>query len=74
MWSYGHPGSAGAANGYLTTPDDAHRLANGQTVVADIRNCRILFLAGRPAHPVTILGRSTDCSHGPPHTFASPQR
>ena len=69
LWRYGHAGLAGSSAGYLNTPDDAYRLADGTTTVADIRNCRIVLLT----HSRTvkrILGGS--CSHNPPAGLASP--
>jgi Kelch motif len=69
VWSYGHAGIAGSSPGYLNTPDDAYRLPNGDTTVADIRNCRIVTLS--PAgNVVRVLGGS--CVHDPPAGFASP--
>ena len=44
VWSFGHPGVAGSAFGYLSNPDDAYLLPNGELMVADIRNCRVLFI------------------------------
>ncbi len=44
LWEYGHGGQPGSQPGYLNTPDDAYRWPDGLTSVADIRNCRILFL------------------------------
>jgi outer membrane protein assembly factor BamB len=69
IWSYGHSGVAGSRPGFLNTPDDAYRLRNGHTVIADIQNCRIVELthAGRVAR---ILGGR--CNHDPPRGFASP--
>jgi len=56
IWEYGHYGVIGSAAGYLDTPDDAYRLPNGDTTVADIKNCRIVQLT--PAGKVRrILGR-----------------
>jgi hypothetical protein len=69
VWSYGHAGVAGSGPGYLHAPDDAYRLANGVTTVADIQNCRIVQL--RPNRTVVrVLGGS--CVHDPPRGFASP--
>ena len=69
VWRYGHAGLAGSRRGYLDTPDDAYRLANGQTVVADIRNCRIVWI--KHNHGIArVLGGG--CAHDPPHGFASP--
>ena len=69
IWRYGHAQVPGSSAGYLNTPDDAYRLADGTTTIADIRNCRIVLLA----HNRTvkrILGGS--CTHNPPYGFASP--
>jgi outer membrane protein assembly factor BamB len=69
IWIYGHAGIPGSGPGYLNTPDDAYRLRNGLTVVADIRNCRIVYLR-RSGAIARILGGS--CVHDPPHGFSSP--
>ena len=45
VWQYGHYGTPGRGVGYLNTPDDAYPLANGDVVVADIRNCRVIEIA-----------------------------
>ncbi|MCL4384250.1 PQQ-binding-like beta-propeller repeat protein [Patescibacteria group bacterium] len=42
LWSYGHPGLAGSAPGFLNTPDDAYLLPNGHIIVADIKNNRVI--------------------------------
>jgi outer membrane protein assembly factor BamB len=54
-WTYGHFGTAGYYNNHLNYPDDAYRLANGMTIVADIRNCRELFIDPR-GHVVAQWG------------------
>jgi len=69
IWHYGHAQVAGSSPGYLNTPDDAYRLPNGDTTVADIRNCRIVQLTKRGTVR-RILGGS--CVHDPPRGFASP--
>jgi len=69
VWRYGHSGVAGSSPGYLDTPDDAYRLPDGRTTVADIRNCRIVVLS-RTSKVERILGGS--CVHDPPRGFASP--
>ena len=38
IWRYGHDAVPGSSPGYLNTPDDAYRLANGDTTIADVRN------------------------------------
>jgi hypothetical protein len=68
IWSYGHAGIPGSSPGYLHAPDDAYRLANGDTTVADIQNCRIVLLRGKRV--ARILGGS--CAHDPPAGFSSP--
>ncbi len=45
VWSYGVPGRAGHTAGYLNTPDDAYKLPNGDTIVADIKNCRVIEIS-----------------------------
>jgi outer membrane protein assembly factor BamB len=69
IWRYGHAGVPGSSRGYLDRPDDAYRLRSGLTVVADIENCRIVYLR-RSRAIARILGGS--CAHDPPHGFASP--
>jgi hypothetical protein len=69
LWRYGHDAVAGSSPGYLNTPDDAYRLSNGDTTVADIRNCRIVQLT-RTGRVRRVLGGS--CVHDPPRGFASP--
>jgi hypothetical protein len=40
-WTYGTPDHRGSGPGLLNYPDDAHLLADGQFITADIRNCRV---------------------------------
>jgi outer membrane protein assembly factor BamB len=69
IWRYGHDAVAGSSPGYLNTPDDAYRLANGTTTIADIRNCRIVMIS-HSKRVLRTLGGS--CVHDPPRGFASP--
>jgi hypothetical protein len=69
IWRYGHDQVAGSSPGYLNTPDDAYRLSDGRTTIADIRNCRIVVLS-HSKRVVRVLGGS--CAHDPPRGFASP--
>src|SRR5439155_196434 len=69
IWRYGHDAVPGSSPGYLNTPDDAYRLANGVTTIADIRNCRIVELT-HSKRLLHIWGGS--CVHDPPNGFASP--
>lgn len=70
-WEYGHYGVRGSAPGYLNTPDDAYPLANGDIVVADIRNCRVLEISPAKAI-VRQWGRTGVCVHRPPVSYAQP--
>jgi hypothetical protein len=69
VWRYGHDAVPGSARGYLNTPDDAYRLSNGDTTLADVRNCRIVQLT-HTKRLRRVLGGS--CMHDPPRGFASP--
>ena len=44
-WEYGKLGRPGSGPGHLDFPDDAYKVPNGDVVVADIRNCRILEIS-----------------------------
>jgi outer membrane protein assembly factor BamB len=67
VWRYGHPGQAGAAPGYMNTPDDAYALQHGLVIVADAYNCRVLEIRGHRI--VRILGTTGVCVHNPPASF-----
>lgn len=71
LWSYGHPGQTGTAPGYLSEPDDAYLLKNGQVTVADANNCRVLVINpnGTVAHQIGTTGV---CQHNPPTSMGSP--
>ena len=69
VWRYGHDAVAGSGPGYLNTPDDAYRLTNGNTTVADIRNCRVVVIS-HAKRVVRVLGGS--CTHDPPRGLSSP--
>lgn len=71
VWSYGHVGIPGRAAGYLHTPDDAYPLPNGNTLVADIFNFRILEITP-DKRIVRQLGSPDARQHNPPISFASP--
>jgi hypothetical protein len=71
LWTYGHARVPGSSPGYLNTPDDAYLLSNGTVSVADVRNCRILFIA-RNHRIVRQLGTTGVCGHNPPRLFAGP--
>jgi len=58
IWQYGQYGVPGAGRGQINTPDDAYPLANGNILVADIRNCRILEIA-----PDKSIARTRGMTH-----------
>jgi len=70
-WEYGHQGVQGSSPGYLAHPDDAYLLRNGQIQVADIINCRVLWL-NRAKRIVRAIGTAGDCVHDPPHALLQP--
>lgn len=71
LWTFGHPLQAGSAYGYLRAPDDAYQLKNGQVVVADDQNCRVLFI--NPDGTVASqIGTTGVCRHNPPYSLGSP--
>ena len=45
LWQYGIPGTPGSGLGYLYHPDDAYKLPNGDVIVADIQNCRVIEIS-----------------------------
>ena len=55
----------------MHTPDDAYPLANGDVIVADIGNCRIIEVS----HAKKIVrqwGRTGACAVNAPRTYGSP--
>jgi outer membrane protein assembly factor BamB len=70
--SYGHPGTPGSAAGYFSHPDDAMLLPDGDLLLADIVNCRILDLAPGVWQVRKQLGTTAVCGHDPPALFGSP--
>ncbi len=72
VWRYGTPGTYGPGPNRLWNPDDAIMLHDGRIIVADIKNCRIVFLVPGVPAPQQQLGRTGHCSHRPGTRFASP--
>ncbi len=62
LWSYGVLGKAGSKPGLLNTPDDAYPLPNGDIIVADIMNCRVIEIAP-DKHIVRQYGHTGQCSN-----------
>jgi outer membrane protein assembly factor BamB len=71
VWEYGHYGRAGSGAGYLHTPDDAYPLANGDVIVADILNCRVVEIAP-DKHVVRQWGHTGVCRDAPPYSYGEP--
>jgi hypothetical protein len=71
VWTYGHPPTAGSAPGYLYQPDDAYPYTNGGLVVADAKNCRILFFSPQ-GHPSGQIGKTGNCTPNLPKTVGYP--
>jgi hypothetical protein len=63
VWEYGHQGEQGSSAGYL--------LPNGQITVADIINCRVLFLSRR-GRILRAIGHAGTCTHDPPRAIDGP--
>ncbi len=62
IWTYGTPGVPGHLDGQLNTPDDAYKLPNGNVIVADIKNCRVIEITPdkQIAHQ---FGQTRQCSN-----------
>jgi outer membrane protein assembly factor BamB len=71
LWTYGHAGVAGSGAGYLHQPDDVFPYPGGGVVVADAKNCRILFLGPR-GNVDRQIGTTGVCTHGFPATVGYP--
>jgi hypothetical protein len=61
----------GNAHGYLSTPDDAYLLPDGTRTVADVRNCRVLFISPH-GRVLRRLGTTGVCGHDPPRLLGAP--
>lgn len=71
IWEYGHFDVLGSTSGYLHTPDDAYPLANGDVIVADIGNCRVIQIS--PAKEIVHQwGQAGVCVDHPPQTYGYP--
>jgi DNA-binding beta-propeller fold protein YncE len=70
-FEYGVTGKGSRFKGHLNNPDDAMMLPDGRLIVADIKNCRILFIDPKP-RKTTQIGTTGRCYHNPPKSFGSP--
>src|SRR3954447_783394 len=71
LWTYGHPRAGGSSPGYVHQPDDLYPYPGGGLVVADAKNCRILFFNAKGS-PSGQLGKTGDCTPGLPNTVGYP--
>jgi DNA-binding beta-propeller fold protein YncE len=71
-WTYGMPDTRGKKDGLLNYPDDAHLLADGKFLTADIRNCRVLIIDPKDNKIVTQWGTPGKCRHNPPTELGYP--
>jgi hypothetical protein len=70
-YTYGLPNHPGSTSNHLRNPQTAHLTASGQIVIADLGNCRVVFVSRKSHQPVSVLGTS-QCVHKPPVEFAQP--
>jgi DNA-binding beta-propeller fold protein YncE len=71
-WTFGASDTKGSKPGYFNYPDDAHLLADGKVVTADIRNCRIQFIDPETSTVIGQWGKEGVCRHDPPRFLAYP--
>jgi hypothetical protein len=71
VWTWGTPDTRGKGDALFNYPDDAHILADGVFLTADIRNCRVLFVDPAANRVVNQWG-SGACRHDPPRHLAHP--
>ncbi len=71
LWTYGHPRVGGSTPGYTRQPDDVYPYPGGGMVVADAKNCRILFFSPR-GRPTRQIGTTGVCTHDLPRAVGYP--
>jgi len=71
-WTFGVSDVKGTKPGYFNYPDDAHLLADGTIVTADIRNCRVQFIDPKTDRVLDQWGQPGQCKHAPPHYLDLP--
>jgi sugar lactone lactonase YvrE len=71
VWQYGHYGVPSARPGFLDGPDDSYPLANGNVIVSDIRNCRVIEV-DHAKRIVRQWGRTGVCADQAPITYGDP--
>ena len=71
-WTYGVADTRGSGPGLFNYPDDAHLLADGTILTADIRNCRIQFIDPKTNKVIQQWGQPGQCRHDPPRFLDLP--
>ncbi len=71
-WTYGVSDVKGSGPNYFNYPDDAHLLADGTVLTADIRNCRILFIDPVTSKVLKQWGEPGKSRHDPPRYLDLP--
>jgi DNA-binding beta-propeller fold protein YncE len=71
-WTFGASDAKGGKPGYFNEPDDAHLMADGKVVVAELRNCRIQFIDPATSIVIGQWGKEGTCKHDPPRFLAYP--
>jgi len=72
VWRYGQPGVHGSGPNRLWNPDDAMVMPNGDVLISDIKNCRIIVVAQGQHAVAKSYGQVGSCYHNPPLRFGSP--
>ena len=72
VWTHGTPNTRGSKPGYLNYPDDAHLLADGMFLTADIRNNRVLIIDPKTNRIAIQWGTVGKRNHNPPQELAAP--
>jgi hypothetical protein len=73
FYSYGHGGRPGTANDRLHDPQTGQQLPDGQVLITDKLNCRVLVVSPPARSPAVTLGRAGVCVHNPPTAFSYPE-
>jgi hypothetical protein len=63
VYHYGHAGKFRSKDGYLHNPQTAQFMPDGDIVVADRGNCRVLLLQEGRHKPAEQLGQPGQCTH-----------
>jgi outer membrane protein assembly factor BamB len=62
IWQYGIGGKHGSTGQLLNSPDDAYKLPNGDVIVADIKNCRVIEISPEK-QIVRQYGKTKQCDY-----------